>query len=68
MNVGWISPMIHQTYSWKYKCPKCGRIVYFNHGFNNKNGKGQRPECKYRFCPWCGYEVLRGVDTDERDG
>lgn len=61
----WVNAVENQTYSWKYKCTACGKIALYNHGYNNRNGKGERPKCGYKFCPNCGRRMR---NAEERNG
>ena len=47
--IGWI-PEDDRPKGNKWKCPFCGRTVYYPHF------KGEK-RCDYKFCPWCGKRI-----------
>ena len=46
---------VGQRASYRYCCSVCGKIAYFVHGNNSKNGYEKK--CTYQYCPNCGAKM-----------
>ena len=54
----WLRPAGAQRNSYRYKCSKCGHIVYQVTGNNGKKIQAKNPPCTYPSCPYCKVDMI----------
>ena len=61
----WIRPEGAGRSSYRFKCSSCGKICHQVTGNCGRKQKVDRPDCTYRFCPWCGEKMEEVVEMDK---